>query len=286
MLKIGSHVSMTAPDYLVGSVNEALENGANALMLYTGAPQNSLRAPIEKLKIEQAINLWISNVYSLNEFVIHMPYIINLANTIKEGVFENSKEVLEKEINRSIAIGATNLVLHPGSSVKGDLKQSLDQISQGLNEVLANKENIVICLETMAGKGSELGKTFEELAYIISNVERKDLIGVCLDTCHIHDAGYNLSDFSRVLDEFDQVIGLDKLKVIHINDSKNVVGSHKDRHANIGQGEIGLENIMKVINEQRLDNIPMILETPYIDGKSPYKDEIALIRKHYMKQFS
>ncbi len=236
MLKIGSHVSMTAPDYLVGSVNEALENGANALMLYTGAPQNSLRAPIEKLKIEQAINLWISNGYSLNDFVIHMPYIINLANTIKEGVFENSKEVLEKEINRSIAIGATNLVLHPGSSVKGDLKQSLDQISQGLNEVLANKENIVICLETMAGKGSELGKTFEELAYIISNVERKDLIGVCLDTCHIHDAGYNLSDFSRVLDEFDQVIGLDKLKVIHINDSKNIVGSHKDRHANIGQG--------------------------------------------------
>jgi deoxyribonuclease-4 len=270
---------MNAPDYVLGSVNEAISYGANALMLYTGAPQNSFRAPIDKLKIAEAQEKWLSNGYRMEDMIIHMPYIINLANTVKEDVYDMGKEVLLKEITRTHAIGAKYMVLHPGSSLNGDPDESMDQVARGINEVLKENPYGIICLETMAGKGSEVGRTFEELQRIISQVEMQDHIGVCFDTCHTHDAGYDLDDFDRVLDEFDAVIGLDKLYVMHINDSKNVRGAHKDRHANIGEGEIGFETLYKIVHNPRLDDIPMALETPYVGGRAPYKEEIDLLLK-------
>jgi deoxyribonuclease-4 len=173
-------------------------------------------------------------------------------------------------------------VLHPGAHVKMGVDVGLDSIVKGLNEVLHADQDAIICLETMAGKGSECGTTFEELAYIINNVELPEKLGVCLDTCHIHDAGYDLSDFDKVLDQFDSVIGLDKLKVLHINDSKNIRGAKKDRHDNFGYGYIGFDNLMNIINNPRVDNICKILETPYVNDRSdaPYATEIEMIRNN------
>lgn len=277
MIKLGSHVGMKSPDYLLGSVEEALSYDANTLMLYTGAPQNSFRVPIEQLKVNEARLRWTQAGYGMEDMIIHCPYIINLANTLKKETFDMGVEVLAREISRTEAIGASYMVLHPGSSLTGDLGESLELVSRGLNTVMTGCEKTVICLETMAGKGSEVGRTFEEIRRIINLVERKDHIGVCMDTCHINDAGYDVSDFDSVLDEFDRIVGLDYLKVMHINDSKNPQGAHKDRHANIGEGTIGLDNLRKVVRNPRLDNIPQILETPYRDGKAPYKEEIRLL---------
>lgn len=278
MLKIGSHVSMSGPDYILGSVNEALAYKANALMLYTGAPQNSFRIPVERLKIEEGISKWKESGCNVSDIIIHCPYIINLANTLKPETFESGKEVLRREIDRTMAIGARYMVLHPGSSLTGNVDESLKQVADGLNEVLREDDSVVICLETMAGKGSEVGRTFEQIKTIIDNVSLKDKMGVCLDTCHIHDAGYDLNDFDRVLKQFDEIIGLKLLYVVHVNDSKNVKGAHKDRHANIGYGEIGFDALNKVVHHSLLDNIPMILETPYINSQSPYGYEIENFR--------
>lgn len=278
MLKIGSHVSMSGPDYILGSVNEALAYKANALMLYTGAPQNSFRIPVERLKIEEGISKWKESGHDVNDFIIHCPYIINLANTLKPETFESGKEVLRREIDRTMAIGARYMVLHPGSSLTGDVDESLKQVADGLNEILREDDSVVICLETMAGKGSEVGRTFEQIKTIIDNVSLKEKMGVCLDTCHIHDAGYDLNDFDSVLKQFDEIIGLKSLYVVHVNDSKNVKGAHKDRHANIGYGEIGFAALNKVVHHPLLDNIPMILETPYINSQSPYGYEIENFR--------
>lgn len=278
MLKIGSHVSMSGPDYILGSVNEALAYKANALMLYTGAPQNSFRIPVERLKIEEGISKWKESGCDVSDIIIHCPYIINLANTLKPETFESGKEVLRREIDRTMAIGARYMVLHPGSSLNGDVDESLKQVADGLNEVLREDDSVVICLETMSGKGSEVGRTFEQIKTIIDNVSLKDKMGVCLDTCHIHDAGYNLNDFDSVLKQFDEIIGLKSLYVVHVNDSKNVKGAHKDRHANIGYGEIGFAALNKVVHHPLLDNIPMILETPYINSQSPYGYEIENFR--------
>ena len=278
MLKIGSHVSMSGPDYILGSVNEALAYRANALMLYTGAPQNSFRIPVERLKIEEGVAKWKDNGFDVNDMIIHCPYIINLANTLKPETFESGKEVLRREIDRTMAIGARYMVLHPGSSLTGDLDASLKQVADGLNQILKEDDDVVICLETMAGKGSEVGRTFEQVKTIIDNVKLKDKMGVCLDTCHIHDAGYDLTNFDNVLKEFDEIIGLKSLYVVHVNDSKNVMGAHKDRHANIGYGEIGFETLNNIVHHPLLDNIPMILETPYINSQSPYGYEIENFR--------
>ncbi len=274
MIKLGSHVSMNAPEYVLGSVKEALSYKANTFMIYTGAPQNSFRAPLEKLKVTEGDELWQHNGYDLKDIVIHCPYIINLANTLKPETYEMGKEVLKKEILRTRHIGARYMVLHPGSSLTGDIEESMKQVSDGLNEVLKEEEDIIICLETMAGKGSEVGRTFEQIRFMIDSVEKKNLIGVCLDTCHVNDAGYDLTDFDAVLADFNRVIGLDYLKVMHINDSKNPVGAHKDRHANIGEGTIGLETLRKIVHHPLLDNIPQILETPYVGGQAPYREEI------------
>lgn len=279
-LIIGSHISMNAPDFFLGSVKTALSNNENAFMFYTGAPQNTIRTPLEKCKITEGLEL-IKNtsIIDINNIVVHAPYLINLGNSIDEEKFKMSKNLLISELRRTEAFGVNKIVLHPGLHMKAGIETGLNQIVKGLNEVLTvDNTNVTICIETMAGKGSELGITFEEIAFIINNCEHKNRLGVCLDTCHINDHGYDISKPEEVLDEFDRVIGLDYLKVIHLNDSKNIRFSHKDRHENIGYGTIGFDNILKWAYEPRLTFIPKILETPYIGDKMPYKDEIEMIK--------
>lgn len=285
MLKIGSHVGMSAPLYFEGSVRQALSYNANTFMFYTGAPQNAIRTPIEKLHVKEALELLKEHNIDIKDIVVHAPYIINLANT-DESKFEFSVSKLIEEVERVAMIGCKYLVLHPGSHVGLGVDNGINSIIKGLNIVLDRTKgmDVVILLETMAGKGSELGKNFEEIKMIIDGVELKDKIGVCIDTCHLNDAGYDLNDFDKILDEFDKVVGLNYLKVIHINDSKNELASHKDRHENIGLGTIGFNNLIKIIYNEKLKGIPKILETPYVDGHAPYKHEIEMIRnKEYNK---
>ncbi|MBR0137515.1 MAG: deoxyribonuclease IV [Erysipelotrichaceae bacterium] len=277
-MKIGSHVSVEAPDYFLSAVKTALEYNANAFMIYTGAPQNSFRQPIEKLKIEEGRKLWEESGNDIKDVIIHSPYIINLANTEKPETFQLAKEVLAKEVKRTEAIGAKYLVLHPGASLKADIDTAVNKIVEGLDEVLAEKSEVIIALETMAGKGSEVGRTFEELQMIIERCAYPERLGVCLDSCHIHDGGYDLGDLDAVLKQFDEIIGLNRLNVIHVNDSKNEIGAHKDRHANLGAGFIGFEKLYNLVHHPLLDNIAKILETPYIDGKAPYREEIEMLR--------
>lgn len=285
MLYIGSHVSMSAPNYLIQAVEDALSYNANTFMFYTGAPQNTVRKRIDELKVEEAKQLMKDNGIDIKNIVVHAPYIINLANTLKPETFELAVSFLKKEIERVAAIGAQYLVLHPGSHVKAGSEIGLKQIVKGLNEVLDKDSTVYICLETMAGKGSELGKSFEELKYIIDNVENNHLLMVCLDTCHIHDAGYDIkNNFEGVLEEFDKIIGLARLKVIHINDSKNIQGAAKDRHANIGYGQIGFEALNNVVNHSKLANVIKILETPWYEKKPYYKKEIEMLRNQKFEE--
>ncbi len=270
---------MKAPDYLLGSINEAISYGANALMVYTGAPQNSRRTSLDKLFIEEAHKLMETHNIEKHDLIIHAPYLINLANTIKASTFDAGIELLSIEIERAVAFGAKYMVLHPGAHVSAGSEAGIESIVKGLDIVNENNNDLLIALETMSGKGTEVGRSFEEIAAIISKVKRPEMLSVCLDTCHIHDAGYDLANFDEVLDEFDRIIGLDKLGVIHLNDSKNVRGASKDRHANIGEGEIGFDNLKYVVDHPKLKNIVKILETPYIDDLPPYKEEIELLRK-------
>lgn len=277
MMRLGSHCSMSSPDYILGSVKEALSYGANALMIYTGPPQNTLRKSVDLLKIEEAKALLEENHIGMDSVIIHAPYIINLGNSVNPDTYELAIEFLRKEIDRVEAIGAKYLVLHPGSHTTGTLEAGLTKIIEGLNIVLKPEDNVVICLETMAGKGSEIGVNFMQLKQIIDGVKLTDKLGVCLDTCHIHDAGMNLAEFDSVLQEFDDIIGLERLKVIHVNDSKNDCGAKKDRHANIGEGKIGFENLCYVVHHPKLVDVVKILETPWIEDQAPYRIEIEML---------
>ena len=278
---IGSHVSMSAPNMLVGSVKEALSYNANTFMFYTGAPQNSARKPVTELKVEEARKLMADNNIDINNVVVHAPYIINIANAKDDAIYELSKKVLKDEINRTAYIGCKYLVLHPGSHLGLGVEIGLSRIIDAINEIFNEDDSdVMILLETMAGKGNEMGSTFEQISYMIDGIEKKNKIGVCFDTCHVHDSGYDLiTDFDGVLKEFDNVVGLDYLKVLHINDSKNIRGASKDRHENIGKGYIGLETLKYIVNHSKLENVVKILETPYVDGNAPYKEEIALLRE-------
>lgn len=278
MLIIGSHVGYKKDSGLVGSVKEALSYNANTFMFYTGAPQNTKRLPIDLEKVKEAEQLMKDNKIAKENVIVHAPYIINLAtdDLVKR---EFSCNFLKEEIKRVETLGFSYLVLHPGSHVGAGTDKGIQNIADSLNKIIDKDTKVVILLETMAGKGTEVGKSFEELESIISKIKQKENIGVCLDTCHINDAGYDLNYFDKVLDSFDKIIGLDKLKCIHVNDSKNIMGSHKDRHENIGYGHIGFDNLINIIYNKRLDNIPKILETPYIDKTyPPYKYEIEMIR--------
>ena len=282
MLYIGSHVGFSKNNQLVGSVEEALSYNENCFMFYTGAPQNTTRSNIDDNLTSEAINKMKENNIDYSKVVVHAPYIINLCN---ENNFEFSTSFLTQEVNRVDKLGVKYLVLHPGSHVGLGEEKGLNNIVKGLNLVLKNTKdsNVIILLETMAGKGSELGKTTEELKYIIDNLEDKTNIGVCLDTCHLNDAGYDLTKFDEYLDDFDKQIGIDKIGCIHVNDSKNERSSHKDRHENIGFGTIGFDTLINIIYNERLGEIPRILETPYVDKTyPPFKYEIEMIRN---KQF-
>lgn len=281
-LIIGSHVNMSGTKMLVGSVEQALSYGANTFMFYTGAPQNSIRKPVSELRVEEARKLMEENGINIKDVVVHAPYIINLANAKDDGIYNLSKKLLKDEIDRTAYIGCKYIVLHPGSHLGLGLEIGLTRIIDGLNEVLDNDSSeVVILLETMAGKGNEVGSNFDQIAYIIENVNRKDKIGVCFDTCHTHDSGYDLvNNLDGVIEEFDNIIGLDYLKVIHVNDSKNIRGASKDRHENIGKGYIGFETLRSVVHHPKFANMIKILETPYIDDNPPYKEEIALLREN------
>ena len=282
-LIIGSHVSFNNKDQLLGSVKEAVSYGSNTFMFYTGAPQNTRRGEINDFVTLEAYKLMKENNIELDKVIVHAPYIVNLANPDN---MEFSIDFLTNEVERCNLLGMKYLVLHPGSSVNVSREEGIANIIKGLNAILTNNNNICICLETMAGKGNELGRNFLELKEIIDGVNFKDSIGVCMDTCHLFDSGIDITDFDKVLDDFDKQIGLNYLKCIHINDSKNIFSSHKDRHENIGYGNIGFDILIKIIYNERIKKIPKILETPYVgktdDDKEriypPYKYEIEMIR--------
>lgn len=282
MLKIGSHVSMSGKKMLLAASEEAVSYGANTFMIYTGAPQNTRRKKIEDLNIEKGHAHM--KEHGIEEIVVHAPYIINIANTKNPDTFQLGVDFLKMEIERTEALGAKQIVLHPGAHVGAGADAGIKKIIEGLNEVIDRDQTVQIALETMAGKGSECGRSFEELAQIIDGVTHNEHLSVCFDTCHTHDAGYDIvNDFDGVLEQFDQIIGLDRLKVLHINDSKNPKGAQKDRHENIGFGHIGFKAINYIVHHEQLKHIPKILETPYVgedknNKKPPYKWEIEMLQ--------
>ena len=285
-IKLGCHVGMAGKEMFLASAKEAASYGANVFMLYTGAPQNTRRKDISELNIEAG---WeYARQHGIEEIVVHAPYIINLANTVKPETYELAVEFLEKEIIRTAAMRSRIMVLHPGSHVNAGVEAGIAQVIKGLNTVLnQNDDDVYIALETMAGKGSEVGRTFEELKAIYDGVDKKDRLRVCFDTCHVNDAGYDIvNHYDEVFEEFDKVIGLDQIAVFHINDSMNPLPAHKDRHANIDKGSIGYETLHRLVHDERFIDVPKILETPWLaeEGsdkktKPPYKEEIEWLLK-------
>lgn len=282
---IGSHVHFNK-EQLLGAAKEAISYGANAFMLYTGAPQNTIRSEINEEYTKIAQKLMSENNILMENVICHAPYIINLANKEKLDSWNFSISFLKKEIKRCEQMGIKYIVLHPGSSVKHTQEEGLNNIIEALNYVINDDDKCMIILETMAGKGSECGKNIQEIKLILNGLNSQN-IGVCLDTCHLNDAGYDMSEFDKYLELFDQEIGINKIKCVHVNDSKNPIASHKDRHENIGLGTIGFDNLLKVVNNSQLKDVPKILETPYISQNGedkelvypPYKFEIEMLKQ-------
>ena len=285
MLIIGGHVSF-GNNQLLGAVIEAVSYGANTFMFYTGAPTNTVRKDIDEEVVYKAFSLMKENNIDINNVICHAPYIVNLGNKSDLDKWNFSINFLKQELKRCDAMKVKYMVLHPGNAVGISAEEALDNIKDALNEILSDDSKCMILLETMAGKGSECGRSIEETAYLIDSINNKKRIGVCLDTSHLNDAGYDVSRIDEYLDLFDKKIGIKYIKCVHVNDSKNELGSHKDRHENIGRGTIGFDSLLSVINNKRLDNIPKILETPYIgendDSKErlypPYKYEIEMLK--------
>ncbi len=280
MIKIGSHVSNSGEKMLVGALNEALSYNANCLMFYLGAPQNSFRKPLKEFKIEEFHDLLLKNNIDYNDVIIHAPYIVNLAQPDIQKR-EYAIDFIANEIMKVDAIGARYIVVHPGAHVGEGLERGLNLISDSLKKIFEKTKNtdVIICLETMAGKGTECCSKFEELKTVLENVNNNRL-QICFDTCHVWDSGYNIVDnYEEVLKKFDELIGLDKIKVIHLNDSKNFLESHKDRHENIGFGQIGFSTLSKFVFDDRFVNVAKILETPYVSEFAPYKWEIEMLKK-------
>ena len=293
MLIIGSHVSYSK-DGLLGSVQEALSYGANTFMFYTGAPTNTIRKEIDREIVKKAHDLMKENQIDINNVICHAPYIVNLANKKDLDKWQFSIDFIKKELNRCDELGINKLVLHPGSAVGITKEEGINNIIEALNLVLEDSSKCLLLIETMAGKGSECGSTLEEIETIIKSINNKERVGVCLDTCHLNDAGYDMNHFDLYLEQFKDTIGIDKIKCIHLNDSKNELSSHKDRHANLGKGTIGFTNLLNIAYLEELSNIPKILETPYIgetdDSKErlypPYKYEIEMLKnKQYNEEY-
>lgn len=283
-MKLGSHVGMSGKEMLLGSAKEAVSYGADTFMFYTGAPQNTRRKEISELNIEPAWDYMKD--HGIEEIIVHAPYIINLGNSIKPETFSLATEFLAKEIERTVSCRSHILILHPGAHVGAGAEAGIAQIVKGLNEVLTADTDCYIALETMAGKGSEIGRTFEELARIYDGVNYNDKLRVCFDTCHTSDSGYDIvGHFDDVIDEFDRIIGKDQIAVFHINDSKNPRGAQKDRHENLGFGNLGFDALNYIVHHPDFENVPKILETPWIPSKAnpkksyaPYKYEIEMLR--------
>ena len=281
-MNIGSHVSFSGSG-LKAAATEAIGYGATSFMIYTGAPQNTRRKPMEEQFVPEGLALM--KEHGIGDIVVHAPYIINLAS-YKPRVFELAVEFLQSEIVRTDFIGqdGISIVLHPGAFTDKDVTYGTNRIIEGLNEVLSQSVGVNIALETMAGKGTEIGRSFEELAEIISGVNNPERLRVCFDTCHVHDAGYDIvNDFDGVLEQFDSIIGLDRISVFHINDSKNPRGARKDRHAPLGAGHIGYEALQNIVQHEVTAGRPVILETPWIGTEKNrtrpmYEAEIALLR--------
>lgn len=301
MLKIGSHVGMSGKEMMAGSVKEALSYGANTFMIYTGAPQNTKRKDISELNIDAAWTLMREN--GIEDFIVHAPYIINLGNTVKPETFEIAVNFLRLELERTEAMGSRVLVLHPGAHVGAGKDAGIAKIIEGLNEVLTKETKVCVALETMAGKGSEVGSVFEDIAAIYDGVKYNDKLRGCFDTCHVSDAGYDIiHHFDEVMEGFDKLIGKKQIAVFHINDSKNAPGAAKDRHENIGFGHLGFEAINYIVHHSDFETVPKILETPYIKPEDterlalfgfetpvkkavpPYKKEIECLRNHTFLQ--
>ena len=278
---IGSHVSFDSKEQLLKSVKECISYNANTFMFYTGAPQNTRRCAINDELTYLALELMKQNNILFDKVIAHAPYIVNLANDNDPEKYDFSIKFIRQEVERLEQLNVKYLVLHPGSSVGIERSKALNNISYALNKILSIDTNVIILLETMAGKGTECGINISEIKTIMDRVDKKDNIGVCLDTCHLNDSGIDISKFDLYLDEFDKVIGIDKIKCVHVNDSKNDIGTHKDRHENIGYGTIGFNNLINVVYNDRLSDIPKILETPYVGENKeypPYKFEIEMIR--------
>ncbi len=288
MIKLGSHVSMNGDKMFVASVEETLSYEANTMMIYTGAPQNTRRKAISKMRIDEALQMMRDNDIDPSDVVVHAPYIMNLANKDSEKR-QFAVDFLTEEVKRSAAMGAPQIVLHPGAHVKQGVDTAIEYIAEGLNQVFENTKGLptLIALETMSGKGTEIGRNFEELKAIIDRVEDSDRLSVCFDTCHTHDAGYDVAlDFDGVMETFDRIVGLERISVFHINDSKNPRGASKDRHENIGFGYIGFDALNHIVHHKDFQQVPKVLETPYLpknpDDKkriyAPYKEEIAMLK--------
>lgn len=281
---IGSHVSFNNKKQLLGSVEEAISYNANTFMIYTGGAQSTMRSAINDELTYEGYKLMLENNINAKNVIVHAPYIVNLANRSDKNKYDFYIDFFIKELDRCKTLGLDKIVLHPGSATTCTKEEAIENIAHGINLVYKSSKNTMILLEFMAGKGTEVGTSIDELKAIIDKIEDKNRIGVCLDSCHMNDAGIDISKIDEFLDEFDSKIGIDKIKCFHINDSMNPIGSHKDRHANIGYGTIGFNNLLNVVYNKRLEGIPFILETPYInrnqsDAYAPYKMEIESIRK-------
>lgn len=271
MLKIGANVSI-AKTGLLAAVKETISYDANTFMIYTRSNRGGKARPIEQFNREEAYE-WMKQ-HGIVDPVVHAPYLINLASP-KEDTWEFGIELLREDIRRTSYLGIRYLVFHPGSHVGEGMSYGIKRIAEGLNEILTGEEDVFVCLETMAGDGSKVGNRFEEIAEIISLVKHKEKLGVCGDTCHLYSAGYDIvNDFEGVMKRFDDIIGLERLKVFHINDSKTPFHSRKDRHENIGKGSLGGEAIRRIVHHEILGDMPRILETPDLR----YKEEIAYLR--------
>lgn len=286
---LGSHIGMSGKEMLLGSAKEAVSYRADTFMFYTGAPQNTRRKAVSELRIPEAWDYMKAN--GISDIIVHAPYIINLGNSIKPETFQLAVEFLSLEIQRTHACRSHILILHPGSHVGAGQKEGIRQVVKGLNEVLSADTPCHIALETMSGKGSELGCTFEELAQIYDGVVHNDKLRVCFDTCHVNDSGYDVvHDFDGVIDQFDRLLGKDQISVFHINDSKNPLAARKDRHANIGFGEIGFDALSHIVHHPDFMHVPKILETPYVPHPEnpkktfpPYKHEIEMLRNNVFR---
>ena len=289
-LIIGSHVSFNSKKQLLGSVMEAVSYNANTFMIYTGGAQSTARSSINDEFTYEAFKVMLENNINPKNVIVHAPYIVNLANRSDERKYEFYIDFMANELNRVKELGLDKIVLHPGSATTCSREEAILNIANGINKIYEKTSDVMILLEYMSGKGNEVGTSILELKNIIDNIDDKDRIGVCLDTCHMNDSGIDISKFNEFLDEFDSIIGIDKIKCVHVNDSKNTIGSHKDRHANIGYGTIGFDNLINVIYNERLNGIPFILETPYINRNSndaypPYKMEIDSIKNKKFVDF-